>query len=224
MARQGLQSLFLAVVLLVSCEGPNGDNPEEGCGGTGGSVSCLSITTIEPTSTAGGESSNVDAFQQLCREPESGAITAEEFTDHNATVTFTNTAFPTSGRVGVDTPFDIRITSYSVSYRLNQCPAAAQGCPPLTGFTVTGQSLLVPAGDSAQLDVPLVPLRVKNEFCNARGEVGTAIPSYTAVYTFSAQTTRFNENFTVTGSQEFTIGNFLDDGFTCAGTILFAGC
>src|SRR3989442_11268383 len=164
MARQGLQGLILVTLILVSCSAPGSDNPQEGCGGLEGTVSCLEITRIAPTSTAGGDSSNVDAFQELCVDPTSGTVTAEPFTDHNANVTFSNLRFPTS-----QAGFDIRITGYSVSYSLNQCPAAALGCPPLTGFTVSGESILIPHEATATVTLPFVPLRVKNEYCASGG-------------------------------------------------------
>jgi hypothetical protein len=217
-ARQGLQSFVLVVLILASCSAPGGDNPAEGCGGLEASVSCLEITGIAPTSTAGGASSNVDAFQTLCLDPATGTVTAEPFTDHSANVTFANMRFPTA-----QAGFDIRILGYSVSYSLNQCPAAALGCPPLTGFTVSGASLLIAAGQTVTVTLQFVPLRVKNEFCAAGGERGAAIPSYTATYTVTAQTTRFNDTFTVTGSAEFTIGDF-NSGFSCSGIPSLASC
>ena len=214
--RQSLQSLFLVALILASCAAPGSDNPAEGCGGIEASVSCLEITGIAPTSK------NVDAFQELCVDS-SGNITAEEsFTDHDADITFSNTLFPTA-----QTGFDIRIIGYSVAYRLNQCPAAARGCPPLTAFTVAGESILIPnGGPPVTVTLPFVPLRVKNEFCAAGGERGRATPSYTAIYTFTAQTTRFNDTFTITGRSEFTIGDFLDSGFSCPapGVVFLARC
>jgi hypothetical protein len=148
-----------------------------------------------------------------------GAVTSEPFTDHNADVTFANTLFLTATGTG----FDIRITGYSVTYTLNQCPAAARGCPPLSGFS-SGETIIVRNGQTVTVRLPFVPLRVKNEFCNARGEVGGAVPSYTATYTFTAQTTGFNDTFTVTGSAQFTIGDFVDEGFSCTTTTLIAAC
>src|SRR5438128_12555334 len=53
-ARQGLQSFVLVVWILASCSAPGSDNPQEGCGGLEATVSCLEITRIAPTSTAGG--------------------------------------------------------------------------------------------------------------------------------------------------------------------------
>lgn len=217
-AQQNLTGLFLVALILASCAAPGSDNPQEGCGGTEAAVSCLDVASILPTSTAGGNSSNVDAFQEICVDDE-GMVTTEAFTDHDAIVTFSNTLFPTAA-LG----FDIRITGYTVSYRLNQCPAAALGCPPLTGFTVSGQNISIPDGQTVTVTLPFVPLRVKNEFCAARGEAGRAIPSYTVTYTFTAQTTRFNDTFTVTASSEFTIGDFLIGGFSCTGTLFIADC
>jgi hypothetical protein len=210
-AQQYLKGLFLVALILASCAAPGGDNPAEGCGGTEAAISCLEVTGIVPTSRTEGNTSNVDAFQELCVDSTTGAVTLfETFIDHNADVTFANGLFPTA-----TTGFDIRILGYTVAYRLNQCPAGARGCPPLTGFTVSGESILVPDGQSRTVSLPFVPLRVKNEFCAAGGETGAAIPSYTAIYTFTAQTTRLNDTFTVTGSAQFTLGNFITGGFTC---------
>ena len=212
MARQGLQSFFLVALILASCSAPGSDNPAEGCGGLEATVSCLEIVRIAPTS------SNIDAFQTLCVDPNTGTVTAEPFTDDNALVILANMQFPTA-----QAGFDIRVIGYSVSYRLNQCPAAALGCPPLTGFTVSGQSIFIPQGQSVAVTLPFVPLRVKNEFCASGGQRVGAIPSYTATYTFTAQTTRFNDTFTVTGSAQFTIGDF-DSGFSCSGIPSLASC
>ena len=229
-ARQGLQSLFLVAVILMSCSAPGGDNPAEGCGGTEASVSCLEISSIAPTGgSEGGNASNVDAFQEICVDPVTGGqLSSEIFTDHPAEATFTNRLFPTAQ---TGSGFDFRITGYSVSYRVNQCPAAALGCPPLTGFTVSGQNILIAHrsdGQPASVTVPLlfVPLRVKNEFCAAGGERGRVVPSYLATYTFTAQTSRLNDTFTLTGSTEFTIGDFITGTFSCPapGLVFLAPC
>jgi len=220
MTQQVLKGLFLVVLMVMSCSAPGSDNPEEGCGGTEASVSCLDIISITPASSTGGNSSNVDAFRELCVDPSTGAVTSEVFTDHSASITFRNELFPTSTGTG----FDIRITGYSVSYRLNQCPAASRGCPPLTGFTVSGESIFIPNGGTATVTLPFVPLRVKNEFCAGGGERGDAVPSYTATYTFTAQTTRFNDTFTITGSAQFTIGDFVGSDFNCSGNTFIAAC
>lgn len=204
MARQGLQGLFLVALILTSCAAPGGESTAEGCGGLEASVSCLDITQIAPTS-AGAETSNVDALRDTCRDAITGAVTGiEPFTDHNAQIAFRNTRFPTASGT-----FDIRILSFTVSYTLNQCPARAIGCPPLTGFTVANSTLVVPAGGTATATFPFVPLRVKAEYVAAGGELfSTSLPSYAATYVFTAQTTRFNETVTVRGSAQFTIGDF----------------
>jgi hypothetical protein len=220
MTQQVLKGVFLGVLVLAGCSASGGSgNPQEGCGGTEATVSCLEITSIAPKDSAGGNSSNVDAFQEVCLDPTTGAVTSTEtFTDHNADITFSNMRFPTA-----TSGFDIRIIGYSVSYSLNQCPALAQGCPPLTGFTAN-ESILIPEGGTVTVTLPFVPLRVKNAFCAGGGERGSAIPSYTATYTFTAQTTRFNDTFTVTGSAQFTIGNFVENGFSCSGVTRIVPC
>ncbi|MGE3537736.1 MAG: hypothetical protein AB7N91_09905 [Candidatus Tectimicrobiota bacterium] len=204
LAQQGLKSVFLVALVLVSCSAPGSDNPEEGCGGTEATVSCLNIISVVPTS-GGGPSSNVDAARHFCQDVVTGEITGAEdaLTDHNADITFSNTPFPTARGA-----LDIRVIGYSVSYRLNQCPRTARGCPPLPGFSAQSDSLLVPDGSSVTRTFPLVPLRVKNEYVASGGELLFPPPSYTALYVFTAQTTRFNDTFTVQASAEFTIADF----------------
>jgi hypothetical protein len=153
--------------------------------------------------------SNVDARQDQCQDPVTGAVTGiEPFGDHNALVTLANKQFPTS--TATDRAFDIRIIGYSVTYTLNQggCPAAARGCPPLTGFTVSGESIVIPVGETLTVTLPFVPLRVKNAYVQAGGELGNAAPSYTTTYTFTAQTVGLVDTFTVQGSAQFTITDF----------------
>jgi len=204
MAQQGLKSLFLVALILASCAAPGSDNPEEGCGGTEASVSCLDIINIVPTSSNTGNTNNVDAFIHVCEvNQETGEITAvESIFDHNAQVTFANTRFPTASGT-----FDIRITGYSVAYRLNNCPRNAIGCPPLPGFTVQ-ENILVPADSQVTRALAFVPLRVKDAYVAAGGERSIPAPSYSAVYVFTAQTTRFNDTFTVEARAEFTITDF----------------
>jgi len=216
MARQGLQSLFLVALILVSCAAPGGDNPQEGCGGLEAIVSCLQITSIAPT-VGGTSTSNVDVHQDICRNPTTREVTSTEafLGDHNAQVSFLNRRFPTATG-----GFDMRILGFSVSYSINQCPTLARGCPPLPGFTATGPSLVIPAEGTLSQTFPFVPLRVKEAYVAAGGErFSASLPSYTATYTFTAQSINFNETFTVTGSTEFTIGDFLTSGFTCQGII-----
>jgi len=212
MARQGLQGLFFVALVLASCSAPGGNNPQEGCGGTEATVSCLQINSIVPVADAT-PTSNVDVHQDICIDPATGKVLSTEkfIGDHNAQVTLLNKKFPKASG-----GFDIRLLGYSVSYRLNQCPALARGCPPLTGFTVASQTAVIPQGSSLTLTLPAIPLRVKEEYVAAGGEVFSAsLPSYGVTYTFTAQTISFNQTFTVSGTTEVTIGDFLRGGFTC---------
>jgi hypothetical protein len=216
MMRQSLQGLFFVALILVSCSAPESNNPQEGCGGTEATVSCLQINSIVPVADLT-PTSNVDVHQDVCIDPATGkVINTERFTgDHNAQVTLLNKQFPTASG-----GFDIRLLGFSVSYRLNQCPALARGCPPLTGFTIASQTAVIPQGTSLTLTLPLVPLRVKQEYVAAGGEVFSAsLPSYGVTYTFTAETISFNQTFTVSGATEVTIGDFLTNGFTCQGII-----
>jgi hypothetical protein len=207
MTQQGLKGLFLVVLLLISCSGPSDDGAGGGCGGSEAAITCLNVTGITPTSMDD-DTSNVDARQDQCQDPVTGTVTGlEPFADHNALVTLVNQQFPTS--TDTDRAFDIRIIGYSVTYTLNQggCPAASRGCPPLTGFT-SSESIIIPVGETVTVTLPFVPLRVKNEYVQAGGELGIAAPSYSATYTFTAQTIGLVDTFTVQGSAQFTITDF----------------
>lgn len=198
-----------AACLLLGCEADVRDE----CGGFGDQVSCLSIQSITPTDGSG-NSSNVDAFQSVCSpgtvDPVTGEPTGdaqtEALTDHNATIVFANTTFPTA-----QNSLPVTIMNYSVSYSLNFCPANAL-CPPLTGFSVSpGQTLQVPAGGVVSADFPLVPLSVKSEFAASAQPTNGGIfppPSYTATYVFTAQTDFFSSDIRIEGFTQFTIGNF----------------
>jgi hypothetical protein len=206
MTQQGLKGLFLVVLLLISCSGPSDDGAGGGCGGSEAAITCLNVTGIAPT-YMDENTSNVDAQQDQCRD-QTGVVTGiEPFTDHNALVTLVNQQFPTS--TDTDRAFDIRIIGYSVTYTLNQggCPAATRGCPPLTGFT-SSESIIIPVGETVTVTLPFVPLRVKNEYVQAGGELGIAAPSYSATYTFTARTIGLVDTFTVQGSAQFTITDF----------------
>jgi hypothetical protein len=206
MTQQGLKGLFLVVLILAGCSATGGgDNPEQGCGGTEAAVSCLNIVSIAPKDATGTVTSNVDAFAHICTiDPVTGQVlTVEHLPDHNADVTFSNTKFPTALST-----FDIRIVSFSVSYKLNDCPRNATGCPPLPGFTVSSETIVVTAGGMVVRTLPLVPLRVKDAYVTAGGELGVASPSYSAFYVFTAQTIGLNDTFTVEANTEFTITDF----------------
>jgi hypothetical protein len=208
MVKQGLKGLFLIMFILVSCSAPSDDGTGGGCGGSNASITCLDVTGITPTSLDE-DTTNVDALLNQCRDPVTGAVTGiEPFGDHNADVTLVNRQFPTS--TATDRAFDIRIIGYSVTYSLNPggCLPAARGCPPLTGLTVSGESIVIPAGQTLTITLPFVPLSRKNEYVQAGGELGIAAPSYTTTYTFTAQTIGLVDTFTVQGRAPFTITNF----------------
>ena len=210
MTQQGLKSLFLVILILAGCSAPSDNGAGGGCGGSDASITCLNVTRITPTSTISGDTSNVDARQDQCRDLTGAVTSIEPFGDHNALVTLANTQFPTStGQTS--RAFDIGTLGFSVTYTLNQCPAAARGCPPLTGFT-SGESIVIPAGQTVTAILPFVPVSVKNQYVQAGGELGTAAPSYTVTYTFTAQTIGLIDTFTVQGSTSFTITDFNNCG------------
>lgn len=204
--QQIMKGLFLVVLILTSCSGPDDDGAGGGCGGSDASITCLNVTGIVPTYLSE-DTTNVDALRDQCRDPVTGAITGPEpFADHNAGVTLVNKQFPTS--TAEARAFDIGISGYTLTYRLNQpCPTTARGCPPLTTLT-SPESIVIPAGQSVTVTLPFVPLSTKNEYVQAGGELGIAAPSYSATYTFTAHTIGANDTFTVQGSAQFTITDF----------------
>jgi len=200
-AQQGLKSVFLAALILASCAAPGG-NEEGGCGGTEAFITCVDVTSITPVSM-GVNTSNVDARRNVCTDMAGMPTGDEPFGDHNAQVTLVSQRFPTASG-----DFDIRIVGYSVTYRLNlPCPTAAQGCPPLPGFS-SRESLFIPAGGTVTVTLPFVPINVKAEYVSGGGELLRTAPSYIVTYTFTAQTVRFSDTFTVQGSSQFTIADF----------------
>ena len=206
MIQQVLKGLFLVVLILASCSGPDDDGAGGGCGGSDASITCLNVTNIVPT-YLDEATTNVDALQDVCtRDPVTGAVTLEPFGDHNALVTLVNKQFPTS--TATDRAFDIGITEYSVTYTLNQpCPTGAVGCPPLTTL-ITGASIVVAAGQTVTVTLPFVPISRKTQYVQAGGDLRNAPPSYTATYNFTAHTIGANDTFTVQGSAQFTIADF----------------
>jgi hypothetical protein len=191
---------------------------DESCGGVDNVRSCLSIDSIQPTNIANTTTSNVDAVRAICSDG-----TSELFGDHNAVVSFSNTPFPGvqgTSQATAEGSQRIIITGYSVTYTLNNCPATASGCPALTGFSITGPTLTIPADTSGVTGTfKLVPLAVKEEYVAEGGELGISsaagapLPSYSANYVFSAKTEFFEDEITLRGATEFTIGAFdLCDG------------
>jgi hypothetical protein len=186
------------VGLLVSCGEPGG----EGCGGIEDIVSCVSITSITPTNIAGESTSDVDVVRDICSvDTTTGEATLEPFGAHNATITFSNTAFPgSSGSQAVT------LQSVSVSYRLNTCLSGAV-CPPLPGFTQSVSTLVIPESSTVSGTFPFVPINVKEAYVDQGGDT-TRFPSYSADYIFTGQTQFFSETITIQGSASFTLGNF----------------
>jgi hypothetical protein len=72
----------------------------------------------------------------------------------------------------------------------------------------SAESIVIPAGQTVTVTLPFVPLSTKQEYVRAGGELGNAPPSYSATYTFTAQTIGVNDTFTVQGSAQFTITDF----------------
>ncbi|MFQ5456079.1 MAG: hypothetical protein ACE5EA_07755, partial [Nitrospirota bacterium] len=83
----GLPILYLSLFILVSCGEIGGSGQ---CGGAATTGACIRIESIAPDNT-----SNVDAQQNICAiDPDTGDITYESFTDHNAKITISNSPLP----------------------------------------------------------------------------------------------------------------------------------
>jgi hypothetical protein len=194
------------------------------CGGAADSGSCIKIASIIPKYVAGGgNTSDVDAFQDICKiDANTGEITVEPFTDHNATVTLRNDPLPGAP---TDTTNDVTITQYTLTYTLNNCPftASSGNCPALATQTVTpGQTILIPANSSVTYDLKFVDIAKKQEYASKVGDdtfpltanvlqshtlAAYEYPSYTVTYRFSG-TDIFNNKIDLTGFSEFTIGDY----------------
>jgi hypothetical protein len=182
--------LFLVGVLgfLSACSSPGGD----GCGGVEAVVSCVTVTSVEPITAAGVDSSTVDAFKDDCTPP--------VLADYNANIEFSNTPFP-----GGTESLPVNITRVTISYTLNNCPASAV-CPPLPGQDFPW-ALQIPMDGTASDTFPFVPISVQVAYVDGGGSRQPP-PSYSANYTFTAQTQGFTDTFAVQASASFSIGDF----------------
>lgn len=199
-ALQGFKFFCLISVLwiLASCKTSGGP---DGCAGFEKIVSCVQIVNIAPQNSTGDNSSDVDAFQDLC-EPGPPPV-FEALTKHSAEITFSNDQLPTA-----DGGLDILLTSYSITYRLINCPPGASGCPPLSSPPSQNINVLIPTGADVTTTVDFVPLDVKRQYRDAGGEDGDAAPLYEAHYVFRGGTRPFTAEVTISGNAEFHITNF----------------
>ncbi len=186
---------LISVLALSGCGNEIGGSGQ--CGGAGDSGACVKLESITPTDT-----SNVDAFRTTFDCNADGtADDPEPFTDHNATVSISNTIVP---NFPGDILPDVTLTNFRIEYRLNFCPAGFS-CPNLISVDVS-ETLFIPADGSLTADIKFVDLEKKFEF---QGGVSSSsvYPSYSATYTFTG-TDIFQNNISVSGSTEFTIGDY----------------
>jgi hypothetical protein len=182
--------------LLTACASPGG----EGCGGVEDQVSCVSITSIQPTSTAGGDSSDVDVTFDTDCDGDPETVDPEQFTAHSARITFNNQAHPSATG-----SFDVSVERVRITYELSNCPPNAV-CPPLPDID-QGVSLDIPEDSTVTGTFPLIPISTKDEFI-AQGGSDNAFPSYTANYVFTARTQFFSDTITIRGATSVVLGNF----------------
>ena len=197
-------SVLAVAGLLTACSSPGG----EGCGGIDDIVSCISISSIQPITVEGADSSDVDVtFTPDC-DGDPTTNDPEPFGRHDARVTFTNSAFPNFIDPDEDEANSLPVTieRVRITYQVSNCPPVA-GCPPLPEIN-QAVALTIPA-DSAEVSgiFPLIPISTKQEFL-ALGGSANAFPSYTANYVFTARTQSFSDTFTVRGATNFVMGSF----------------
>jgi hypothetical protein len=198
-SRRWLSSVLVLGVIgsLTACSGGGG----EGCGGQEDIISCVSITDVQPTATAGGETSDVDVVFNPDCDSDPTTDDPEPFTAHDAVFTFSNQAHPSASG-----SLDVTLQHVRITYNPTNCPVAAI-CPPLSEIS-QDVSLVIPEDTTGVTETfPLVPLSTKNEFI-ALGGSANAFPSYTATYIFTARTLSFSDTFTIEGSVNFVLGNF----------------
>ena len=209
--------LWATLLMLLYACGEIGGSGQ--CGGVEDSGVCLIIVEIQPTyEVGGGDTSNVDAFMQICgsSQLETGEVEFdfERITDHDAIVTINNNPLP--GFVPEFLP-DVTLTEYTIEYSPNFCPNGI--CPALQSVQA-GETIFIPGNGSITTEIKFVDLSKKMEYAAAVGDdlfpslVGSphtpnslVFPSYTARYTFSGKDT-FNNDVAISGVTEFTIGNY----------------
>ena len=198
----GLLFLFIA-----SCGDIGGSGQ---CGGAEGTGACLRIESVEPKYNEK-KSSNVDTVRDICnffevkKNPADTEAKFELFTDHSAELTVSNKPLP--GVRGEDIS-DITLVDYRLAYsQPNLCPSGANCPTSLTALQVApGQTTVIPANGPVKFTLPFFQISSKDEY-NVLGGSPNAYPSYTATYTIRG-TDSFRNPVIITGSAEFTIGNY----------------
>jgi hypothetical protein len=196
----GLLGITVSLTLgLLGCDS-GGIGGSGQCGGASDADACVQINTIEPV-YLGQTTSNVDVLRDRCTSGQTS--TDEPFTDHNATVTISNTPLPGVGPTGSTS---VTLQDFSIRYTLNACPAGAT-CPALDTLTVApGLTVTIPPRNSVTITLPFVSLATKFEYASKGGSL-LAYPSYSATYTITG-TDAFHNSVSVRGSAQFTIGDF----------------
>lgn len=197
-----------ALLLLVSACGDVGGSGQ--CGGGGETGSCLRIESIQPSNGGDDDTSNVDAFKDLCNAFDVANATStpvepkfEKIFDHSAKLTISNHPLP---GVNVEDISDVTLNNFAVTYSINRCPTGAT-CPALDTLQVApGETFTIKADTEFTIGLPFVPLAAKSQYI-ALGGSAFEFPSYTGTYTITG-TDSFNNPVKVVGSAEFTIGDF----------------
>jgi hypothetical protein len=165
---------------------------------------CLRVLGVEPSDSAFGPTSNVDAFQGVCEVPQedgSVRVVTEPFTDHSVSVRIENVppiymqAQPSNGPA-------VTFDRYELAYSINACPF--QDCPELSTIEIEGPTITVPSGTVGNLDLPLVPVRTKREFVDGGASGGP--DSYTATITMHGRD--LDGAVELQALVEFTMGSF----------------
>jgi hypothetical protein len=196
-----LSSLIFA--FLFGCGGGSGSPGSSGSENTGVKVDA-SVQGLY----LGQATYSVDAVQSLCQEGPPPVY--EDFTDHQATVTFT------ARLINPGSSFQagkLYIEKYTIEFRRS---SDSIGAPPIE-FDTRYKTIEIPAPISAgevvvETDILLVDLLRKAQYLedmlSGRYSSGPYyLNNYTAIFTFYGQN-EFGESFKVKAQMDFQIGNF----------------
>jgi len=196
-------SCLLSTVFLWGCGGGSGSPGSNGTEDTGVEVDA----TITPV-YLGGNTYSVDTFQVICDE--GPPPVAEDFTDHNATLTMT------ARLINPNTSFQagtLYVEKYTVQFRRS---SDSIGAPPIQSDT-RYNTIVIPAPTgtgvtSVEATVILVDLIRKDQYTadvtSGQYNSGSAyLNNYTAIYTFEGKN-EYGEKFSFKAQTDFQIGNF----------------
>jgi hypothetical protein len=205
-----LFAVYCLLLVIIGCGGGGPGSP----GSSGSENTGIKVDASVQGTYLGQPTYSVDAFQNLCDEGPPPVY--EDFTDHQATVTFTARLINPSSTFQAG---KLYIEKYTVELRRS---SDSIGAPPIESDT-RYKTIEIPAPIGAgevtvTTDIILVDLIRKIQY---REDVSTPpsnpryssfgglgyLNNYTAIFTFWGQN-EFGENFKIKAQMDFQIGNF----------------